>query len=589
MRNKKEGSYCYDFKNSGHVAELMEKWGGESIIKNKYPAVWKAIGDTRDYQMDMRGSNGSDNAHSVWGFVKAGLPDLLDTESDTREAKNGERKTMSALLRMRLEDGSYEGNDSSGAERNESRCWPYAALTGTIENTTDGVQIANFGEEYYQTNGEDQYMNSDLTYSRKDFSNKCVKSDCQLYGIDFNGTIQSGRDIAPSALFAESNGVPIISHISVTAPYSTHHNNPIKMLYDRTPWGDEKGSIDYSYSHVSKRNNQVKTCVPIQATVQFSNYNEPAQTDRHQKPIDILCSDRNYRPSLSFGSPPKTTIIYNREFDDIKKAFIKNVRELNIDFSKISPDHYWNTDMSKTNYCSGGYEIGRTVELDYSLHVRVKNTAVNIVNSVPIHIQSVTSDILKGAIYYEATNTGTVYIPPINIRWGCFAVGTRILMADGSCKPVEKIGQGDVLYTEKGPLAVEHTYLGREKTLLCVCTEGGKTLRVTHTHPIILESRRAVPAKALIPGQRVLLKNGGSDMVKWIFEMEYDGYVYNFEFADGKEHMVEAEGILTGEMIGQNSYRPKNVCRQTVTPQIQEIVEQMSAMLKAAGVVKTSK
>lgn len=588
MRNMKERK-VYNSGGNGNMTELIAKCGGESVVKSKYPAVWKAVRNTRDYHMDMRlCSTESTPAafHSVDGFVTAGLPELTDVGSAEGSTTNEKKQNMTALLRMRLEDGSYVGNDSGADAKQESNPWPYAALTGTVENTTNGVQVATFGEEYYDTNGQDQYMTSEQTYTKADFANKYVESNCQFYGLDFNDVLRSGSDTKQSSLFIEPCGISIVSHIMVTKPYSRHNSDMIKMLYDREPFEQEKGTIDYSYTNVRK-DNLVKTCIPIEAVVQFSNNNEPAVTDRNQKPIDILRSDRNYRPSLFFDN--KTQVIYNRDFNDIKKAFIKNDRELNIKFDKVDKGDYWNTDMSMNNYgATHQYETGRQVELDYSFCVNVKKKegAINIVNPVPIHIQSLSRDMLKGAGYYEATNKGTVYIPPINIRWGCFAAGTRILMADGSYKPVEQIQQGDVLYTEKGPLAVGCTYLGREKSLLCVCTEGGKILRVTHTHPVILEGRKAVPAIALVPGQRVMLRNGGYDVIKWVFDMEYNGYVYNFEFTDGQEHMVEAEGMLAGEFIGQNFYKPESVPKKTRTPQTQAIVEQMSAMLKEAGIVR---
>ncbi len=587
MKESRNNSYYYDFSNPGDVAELVEKWGGESTIRNKYPAVWKAIENTIDYQTDI--CRNPNESSSVRGFVRGGLPELSNLDSKTEVSEEPEKMRMHTLLKLRLEDGSFVSDSSSNEVNNESRCWPYAVLTGNIKNTTDERLIASIGEEYYQTNGADVNMISDLTYTNADFANKYVETNCQFQGLDFNNQLHCEKNRIPSAQFANDTGTPIVSEISVTAPYSEHHNNPIKILYDRDPYDSEKGSIDYSYKNVSMEGNQVKTCIPIRAAVKFSTHNEPADTDCKGKPMDILRSDSDYRPSIFFGSPPKGKIKYNRTFDDIKKAFIKNACELEIDFSKVSADNYWNTNMSKNNYTSGSYEVGRTVELEYSFVVNVKNTLVKIINPVDIEIRSVTSDKLGKAHYYEATNTGTVYIPPLNIRWGCFAAGTRILMADGSRKPVERIGQGDLLYTEKGPLAVKYTYLGREKMLLCVCTEGGRILRVTHTHPVILENKKAVPAKALIPGQHVLLKDGGYDTVRWVFEMEYSGYVYNFEFEDGKEHMVEADGILSGEMIGQNSFRPENVRRQTLTPQTQAIVEQMSAMLKAAGLIKAVK
>ena len=52
MYEQGSGYYQYDFSNPKDTEKLIAGWGGEGVVKTKYPAVWKAIQDTGNMSMN---------------------------------------------------------------------------------------------------------------------------------------------------------------------------------------------------------------------------------------------------------------------------------------------------------------------------------------------------------------------------------------------------------------------------------------------------------------------------------------------------------------------------------------------------------
>lgn len=573
MIKQERGSYRYSFLDNEDEKMLVTHWGGESAIKNRYPAVWKAVVRTKEYENDMRRSRSVSN-QAVKGSVDVGCPNMVKVDSSVsqRSVEGGDQVKLSAYMKMRLEDGSYIENASrKEGEEPESKAWPYAMLSGNIRNATDSRLLADYGKEFYNINRVDAEMMSARTYASSQFAHKKIETFSMYSGVDFNDTLHSERYTVVNPEYADDEGNTFVDLFTVTAPYSSNGNSPIKVLYDRGPYSGE--SIDYSYKNVNKAGDMVKTCLPIAANLSFAHDIAPDDGK------GILENDSYFRPRLIYGNPPKNEILYNKGYDEIKKCFHKNEYLLDIDFAKLGTGDYWGVDMPKANYVSHSYEVGRTLELQANFNIWLKNVRFGTSVLTGISILSVDTP-PDNYHFYQTTNGYTVYIPKINIRWGCFAAGTRILMADGSRKPVESIRSEDVVYTTMGDFAVKGMYAGTEKMLIHVCTEGGRTLRVTETHPVVLKGGRSVQARKLRPGQEVMLQDGGTDLIKWVYECEYGASVYNLELEDGKEHTIAAEDILTGEFIAQNQVRADMPRRQHITPQTQALVEQFSAMLK---------
>ena len=568
MNSGESRYYKYSLLNPEDEKKLIAKWGGENVIKRKYPAVWTAIQNTKEYEHEVKRVRG--DLQGIGGDLKVSAPGFPDKGNKKRSGESIKGGLVS-VIKLSLEDGTYISNQAPDTAEGEpiSKKWPAAVISGSIDNLTDGYGIASFTKTFRDINSAEEQMITDKIYDGTDFSRRRVRSYAHYSGIDFNGNLHDAECILANQHFTDDAGDIFVRDLSVSAPYSKQANNPIKMLYDR---GADSGEvIDYSYKNVrDATNQQVKTSIPLKMQIEFIDevsINDP-----------VLDAEYSFKPSLTFGNPPKKHVVYNREWDVIKKAFTVNGKILTIDFSKINDKDDWNYPMMMANYTTGSYEVGRTVELHATFHINMKWGEMP--TKVPISIVSC-DNAPDGFHFYHTSSGYSVYIPKINIRWGCFGEGTLITMADGSRIPVELIRRGNILFTTSGPLPVREIYAGREAVLLHICTEGGKKLRVTHTHPIVLEGGRTIQARSVRPGYRVMSGDGKTDRVKWVYECAGHGMVYNFEFSDGKEHVVEADGILAGEFIAQNSVKAAGR-KQFYTPQMQSLTEQFIAMHNAA-------
>ncbi|HYO76011.1 MAG TPA: Hint domain-containing protein [Thermoanaerobaculia bacterium] len=180
-------------------------------------------------------------------------------------------------------------------------------------------------------------------------------------------------------------------------------------------------------------------------------------------------------------------------------------------------------------------------------------------------------------------------IDPLTFTFGCFAAGTRVLMADGSIKAIEDIKAGDVVIADGSGrrLTVRETTAGLEFPPMVVITDAaGHTLSITEGHAVVIQDgsrTRVVLAKELKAGDVVFtsdmaLENGRprnfkpSRIVK-IDRRKDDRHVYNVylgvrengERFGTTDTTLIADGILTGDNAMQEFYgaafnfKPKNV------------------------------
>ena len=567
-----------NFLNPEDEAKILNGWGGKDFVQKKYPAVWDAIKRTKEYQRELQRRDGIEN--QVKGHIDVTYPNML-TSSETG------KKGLFSLLDMYLEDGTVDSDPSI-----QPNTWPYAMLSGTINNDTDKIVLASTAMEYYDTNKEQERLESDTIYSDVDFTQKRVSTFYSYSALDFNDVIHQEENCKINPQYTDNKGDCVVKSIDIKAPFSRYGNDRIKILYDRQPDDSERGMIDYSYSNV-RVGNDVKLCLPIQAEVAFTDGLVPADKDSKGNAMDILVDNEFFRPKLIFYDNSMQEFFYNYPYDKIKQCFTRNQYILNIDFSTIGgKQDYWSRNMSMHNYETAQYEVGRTVYLNADFMVRVRQEKFGVINSTAICIRSTTSEKLPDDHHYYRTNNGqSVYIPTISIRWGCFAEDTMITMAEGVKKRADEIRSGDVLFSPSGPAKVKVVYCGNEQSILCICTEQGRKLKITPDHPVVLDSNKIVRGRNVRPGQGLKIADDKVDKVKWVYEVPYVGKVYNFEFEDGKEHIIIAEDIFTGDYIAQNScLNSEPVQKQPPhrTPQTQAIVEQLSALerIKHAAILQ---
>jgi len=180
-------------------------------------------------------------------------------------------------------------------------------------------------------------------------------------------------------------------------------------------------------------------------------------------------------------------------------------------------------------------------------------------------------------------------ISPLTFTWGCFAAGSRVLMADGSVMAIDDVKVGDVVIADRTGrrLTVREKTEGYEFEPMVIITDAaGHTLSVTEKHAVVVrdEARtRVVLAKDLkvgdvVFGSDLALENGkprnfAPSRVERIERKKDDRHVYNVylgirergEQFDTSDTTLIADGILTGDNRMQEFYgadfnfKPKNV------------------------------
>jgi len=130
----------------------------------------------------------------------------------------------------------------------------------------------------------------------------------------------------------------------------------------------------------------------------------------------------------------------------------------------------------------------------------------------------------------------------------CFAAGTPVLLADGRCKPIEEIQQGDLILSasEHGPegptepKSVLEVYYNRPNHLISLHL-GDAVVRVTLNHPIYVRSRGWVPAARLRVGDELRGQDGRWLAVTDLFDNGDIEPVFNLRVAEFRTYFVGCE------------------------------------------------
>jgi len=144
----------------------------------------------------------------------------------------------------------------------------------------------------------------------------------------------------------------------------------------------------------------------------------------------------------------------------------------------------------------------------------------------------------KGSDYQDVIITVKTYTPP-----SCFLSGTPILMADGSTKPIEKVGKGESILAfdeatkELKPDKVKQTF--RHKTDQYLIVNGN--LRVTENHPVY-HNGKWVEIGTLKQGDSLLNSDGKTVPITSMTRVFHKAKVYNLEV--NPYHTYIAGGIV---------------------------------------------
>ena len=164
MNSGESRYYKYSLLNPEDEKKLIAKWGGENVIKRKYPAVWTAIQNTKEYEHEVKRVRG--DLQGIGGDLKVsapGFPDKGDKKRSGESIKGG----LVSVIKLSLEDGTYISNQAPDTAEGEpiSKKWPAAVISGSIDNLTDGYGIASFTKTFRDINSAEEQMITDCSWT----------------------------------------------------------------------------------------------------------------------------------------------------------------------------------------------------------------------------------------------------------------------------------------------------------------------------------------------------------------------------------------------------------------------------------------
>jgi hypothetical protein len=129
----------------------------------------------------------------------------------------------------------------------------------------------------------------------------------------------------------------------------------------------------------------------------------------------------------------------------------------------------------------------------------------------------------------------------------CFAAGTLVLLADGSCKPIEQIQPNEKVLAAaesdpEGPLhacRVVETYHNEPKRLLAVRLAGAsEPIRCTFKHPFYVRSKGWTAAEELVSGDELRTPEGSWAKAEGVADAGQVEPVYNIQVENDHTYFV---------------------------------------------------
>lgn len=371
-----------------------------------------------------------------------------------------------------------QGRDFSSGAEVEGVHWNLNNNRLTVRAVTSLQNTAMFIDEYLEIRtsaGEsvDGYARTtndshhtvltfETGFDPSEFSSHDLEIDYSVTWADAaNGPVRalmSSRDIKRDVYFNTA-----VKQVHLYDPVKKKEGTsaPINIVYNREIL---KTDVDYNYqSSFNPSTGKQKLFAPLSAWVEF-------QPDSNEEFDHIDISSFQLKMDCQSGISKYTKT--GRE-ESISAHFTAQPDESAAHPNGFSfkLDPQWLDDVP-----SARWPVRDRVDFYFSVNYVLKSGKLGTIQ--------IGSDLDKSAV----DDAGSVEAGWLNLLWGCLAPGTRILMADGSEKPVEEICIGErVLMDGNGNCAtVEDTLTGNEpRNMVRFQMLGGRELTCTRDHAIV--------------------------------------------------------------------------------------------------------
>lgn len=576
-----------DLRDDGDLRRFIQAYGGEMCLQ-KYPRIWSTVCRMRETEGMLCGRSAVDDAPAYQFETQ------ITAASQIGVAVKGE-----ACRKAAVSDNAEEEYDfykfSVALQSNYYNSLPVVsekAADDANPRLVESVVRLNFrdagsGQTYqqmtllYEDHVEhivDEVETEEIPW--EEIEGRNLVMEMNIFYYDENQKLISLEPLSQSFYFSRKKATSYVKKITVTNPHwhQGKTDGTIKFLYGRTPGNNPQLLSDADYwdengpYHHNNNIKNLRTIIPISGDIVLRDVSKGKVTGA--KIDSYILEDGKQVPVSTmhyFLKEERYTLARHREDispDKLGEALQKN-GALTYD-SKTKTAHFdlklpVDAGLSPYDWYSG---ISGDF-LNNSLHkcflagrfvLRVEHEKLAGCDYDTYEITIYGSDHLPDMVtsYYVRKNATTVYIPPIEIYWGCFAKDTLITTADGRTRRADQIEAGDQICARDGNmLTVSGILTGEDEEIIRIVTRDGKQTRVSGGHAMLVsdgtapEGRR-MAAGELQAGDWLMTPDGVSEISEMITEPYHD-IVYHFVFeGEEKPNYIEADGFWSGDFHAQN-------------------------------------
>ncbi len=575
---------------------FLEHFGGKETLK-KYPKIWNSI------QKAACENKTDDNEQR---FINQSYVEIIPTTSKQKCNNIKEEDICSNTYKFNIHLNMKLINNTFSNDTSNKHIPTDAIVEVNIINQDDPkdkypIYFEHIDEEPYNIS-RNQESTSSIPTSR--LTNKrWILEEKYMYGYE---------NKSPEAIIChhEINMIPkpCFDHIEIIEP-NFHGTNKktqyIKFLYGRginQNKGEFEGDADYYGGPYFK--NQMPdtkhpslsyiptTIIPIKGKIFFAK-NSKFKINSKDDIVVLPYTEERIKPELFYSeerTEEQTKFISklvsmdkdNKFEDPVNGKTLANqfdiqtsmndpsndnqpsiTFDLTIDKSSEYGPYDWHSQIKdasfhKDNYACNNCELTGRIYFQITC-TEIDNPMNTLTYKIPVVIQGRPNNYYRndnGNFQGESQST-TVYIPRLQIWWGCYAADTLITTTKGRKKACEII-RGDKLPTYSGKiLTVSEVIIGDEKWICNIKTTDNKSIRVSSGHAMKLycENKpdgRKISAVNIKKGD-ILMTPEGNVEVASVEKEAYNDKVYNFEFMENAvPNYIVANGFWSGDFVAQN-------------------------------------
>lgn len=471
----------FDFQNPQHREHFLSLYGGEAVVKEKLPALYQAFLEAVEKPMKMNAQIDPDDFN-----------DGAEIEGITWK-QEGNKLTVQAVTSL--------NNVALFIDE-------YLEIHTSAGESVDG---------YFQSSYNKQHSTLTLEtyFDPRQYKSDILEIDYKSSWVDAKTgrlcTFMSSRN-AHRELYLSSN----VKAVHILAPVKKNERKipPINIAYNRNFIPAEE--IDYMYQDSFNPNTGRQWLyAPLSAWVEFNNNEDPfAYIDMSSFELKMDCkSGYAVYKKLNRKIPIQEHFITQPDKDE------KYPNGFSFDLAAE-----WLDDVP-----AGRWPIRDRVDLYFTVKFYKKSGVEDTIQIGSNLIGELTPNMAK--------------IDYLNLLWGCLAVGTHILMEDGSDKAIELINIGDrVICDAKGNIGkVVQLASGYEpKSMVHIQTLGGYELTCTQDHPIL--TTKGILKAIDVRGDCRLITPDGELGIIGIWDVE-GGEIYNLVLASENEEDTPSNGL----------------------------------------------